>query len=202
MKTIEVKKKKVTIELNAKKILPQLEDIEITPGTTDKVYKSEDYYGYNEVLVKGVEGAKEDLDAELTEQDELITEQEITIDDIATLLEDKRVGGEISLQEKSVSPTTSEQLVMADNEYDGLSKVTVDAVTNEIDENIQASNIRSGVSILGVEGTLEEGIKPSGEISITENGVYDVSFLSFPNSHTYRFLMKSSPRPLFRVLDR
>lgn len=56
MKTIEVKKKKITVELNAKKILPQLEDIEITPSTTDKVYKSKDYYGYNEVIVKGVEG--------------------------------------------------------------------------------------------------------------------------------------------------
>ena len=37
------------------KVLPPLEDIEIKPSTTDKVYKSENYYGYNQVLVKGVE---------------------------------------------------------------------------------------------------------------------------------------------------
>lgn len=44
------------IELDLVKEYPKLEDIEITPSTTDKVYKSENYYGYNEVLVKGVEG--------------------------------------------------------------------------------------------------------------------------------------------------
>ncbi len=117
----------------------------------------------------------EDLNKELTQQNNLITTQEVTIEDIANLLEEKRVGGEITLQEKSVSPTTNEQQVKADNEYDGLSKVVVEAVTSEIDSNIQSSNIKSGISILGVEGTLEEGITPSGELAITENGTYDVT---------------------------
>lgn len=117
----------------------------------------------------------DDLNEELTQQNNLITTQEIKIEDIANLLEEKRVGGEITLQEKSVSPTTNEQQVKADNEYDGLSKVVVEAVTSEIDSNIQSSNIKSGISILGVEGTLKEGITPSGELEITENGTYDVT---------------------------
>ena len=62
------------------------------------------------------------------------------------------------LQEKNIEPTITEQIVTADENYDGLSKVTVEAVTNEIDNNIQPSNIKLGVSILGVEGNLIEDL--------------------------------------------
>lgn len=69
------------------------------------------------------------------------------------------VAGNISpepeLQEKSVSPTTSQQTITPDNGKDGLSKVTVNAVTAAIDENIVAGNIKSGVTILGVTGTYD-----------------------------------------------
>lgn len=41
-------------------------------------------------------------------------------------------------------------------------------------ENIVASNIKSGVSILGVSGTYE-GFVPSGTINISNNGTYSVS---------------------------
>ena len=59
------------------------------------------------------------------------------------------------LQEKSIKPTTSSQTVTADSGYDGLSSVSVSAVTNEIDENIKAENIKDGVTILGVTGTMQ-----------------------------------------------
>lgn len=62
-----------------------------------------------------------------------------------------------SLQTKSVNPTTSQQVVEPDNGYDGLSAVTVGAVTSSIDSNIQAGNIKSGVNILGVSGTYTGG---------------------------------------------
>lgn len=61
----------------------------------------------------------------------------------------------ISLQDKSVVPTTSEQVVKADVKYSGLNEVTVEPVTSEVDSNIQPSNIKEGVTILGVTGTLE-----------------------------------------------
>lgn len=149
---------------------------------------------------------------------------------------------EVTLQEKTVTPTTSSQSVTADSGYDGLSKVTVNAMatatqatpsisvsssglitasatqtagyvasgtksatkqlttkgattytpttTNQTiasgtyltgtqtikgDSNLVASNIKSGVSIFGVTGTLEEGITPTGSLDITENGTYDVT---------------------------
>lgn len=45
---------------------------------------------------------------------------------------------------------------MADPEYDGLSLVVVEAVTADIDGNIKPGNIKKGVTILGVTGTLSE----------------------------------------------
>ena len=57
------------------------------------------------------------------------------------------------LQNKTVTPTTSKQTITAGSSYDGLDTVTVNAVTSAIDDNIVAGNIKSGVTILGVEGT-------------------------------------------------
>jgi hypothetical protein len=57
------------------------------------------------------------------------------------------------LQDKTVTPTTSQQTITADEGKDGLGTVTVSAVTAAIDENITAANIKSGITILGVEGT-------------------------------------------------
>ena len=62
-----------------------------------------------------------------------------------------------TLQEKTVAPTTTQQIVTADSGKDGLSKVTIEAVTSSIDSNIVPENIKKDVSILGVIGTLESG---------------------------------------------
>ncbi len=80
-----------------------------------------------------------------------------------------------NLQIKNATPTISSQNIMADEGYDGLSSVSISAVDSSIDSNIVAGNIKNGISILGVTGTLNEGITPSGELAITENGTYDVS---------------------------
>lgn len=55
-------------------------------------------------------------------------------------------------QNVTVTPTTEEQEITADSGK-VLGTVTVNAVTAAIDENIVAGNIKSGVTILGVEGT-------------------------------------------------
>lgn len=57
----------------------------------------------------------------------------------------------------NVTPTTSAQTITAPSGTDGYSPVNVSAVDSSIDSNIQAGNIKSGVSILGVTGTLSGG---------------------------------------------
>lgn len=90
-------------------------------------------------------------------------------------------GQEPKLQQKSVTPTTTAQTIKADSSYDGLSSVLVGAVTSAIDSDIKSANIKKGVSILGVTGTLEEGIAPTGTKEITTNGNHDVS--NFANAN-------------------
>lgn len=136
----------------------------------------------NGVSILGVtgtleQGTTEDLSAELTAQSTLLTNQVVTIDDIKLALQNKTAGSgeEIILQEKTITPSTSQQNVIADTGYNGLSKVVVNAVTSAIDSDIKASNIKKGVNILGVTGTLEEGITPTGTINITTNGTHNVT---------------------------
>lgn len=115
------------------------------------------------------------------------------------------------LEEITVNPATKDKTYksikgLKNDGYVGLKSVTVKGVTANVDSNIKAQNIKSGVSILGVEGTyqlklqqktvtqsgeftpdagydgfskvsvnVQQGVFPSGELQITENGEYDVA---------------------------
>ena len=69
------------------------------------------------------------------------------------------------LQDKTITPSTSKQEITADDGYTGIGTATVEAVTSAIDSNIKAANIRTGVSILGVQGNLEPD-KPDQEKTV------------------------------------
>ena len=67
-------KKKINFEnvkLGIKKIYPELEDLEITPSGIEQNFKSEEYYGYNNIKVKAVES--DTLDVVPTEENQRIT---------------------------------------------------------------------------------------------------------------------------------
>jgi hypothetical protein len=136
-----------SVQLDATKVYPELEDLIVTPTAEEQVFESKKY-GYDKVTVKGAD-LREDLSAELTEQNNLLTTQEATIDDIVEALKDK-AGVGIALQEKSAMPTTQEQNITADEGYTGLSAVKVAG-----DKNLVAENIKKDVEIFGVLGTAE-----------------------------------------------
>ena len=56
-----------------------------------------------------------------------------------------------------VTPKTTEQTFTPGGVYNAIHTVTVNPVTSDIDANIVASNIKTGVEILGVEGTFDGG---------------------------------------------
>lgn len=102
--------------------------------------------------ILGIQGtATSDADAQVTDisngKTAYVNGQKIT--GTATIL---------NAQAKTVTPTTAQQNIVPDSEYNALSQVAIEAVTSSIDSNILAENIKNGVSILGVEGTLESGI--------------------------------------------
>ena len=105
-----------------------------------------------------------------------------------------------SLQSKTVAPSTSQQTVTPDSGYQGLSQVTVSAVTSAIDADIVAGNIKSGVNILGVTGTYTGGgttlVPTAGDYPVVSNGGLGGGgsnltstgiSVTIPVSGTYRF---------------
>ena len=90
---------------------------------------------------------------------------------------DSMVSGKF--QSKTITPKTIVQNIVPDAEFDGLSSVNVLAVTSAIDNNIKAENIRQGVSILGVLGSLKEGGAGSiVEATLLNDGSYSLSITS------------------------
>lgn len=144
--------------------VPTLQEKTVTPTTTaQKVVADSEYDGLGEVNVNAVTSA---VDANIIPTN---IRRGTTILGVQGNLEADKPD-----QSKTVTPTTSQQNIVADTGYE-LAQVTVNAVTSSIDANIQAGNIKSGVSILGVTGTLQEGITPSGTLDVTDNGTYDVT---------------------------
>ena len=81
------------------------------------------------------------------------------------------VDTELSLQEKSVTPTTSTQEITADGGYDGLSKVTVNAIPSEY---VQPTTINAGGE-LESGSIIEAGTYFTDEATVTAGGGLSVS---------------------------
>lgn len=78
---------------------------------------------------------------------------------------------ELKGQEKTINPTTQEQIITSDINYNAITKLTINPVTSSIDSNIVAENIKNGVTVLGVTGTYTEGVITEGSSPIFNNRI-------------------------------
>lgn len=147
---IENEKEVVEIVENVDAIIPTLENLEVTPSKEEQIFNHEGFYGYDEVKVKAIPDTyieptgvleivkngeydvkvfekanvnieeKEDLTNELTEQNNLISTQETTIEDIVLALENKGSGG----IDTSDATATSDDLLLGKTAYANEEKLT------------------------------------------------------------------------------
>lgn len=95
--------------------------------------------------------------------------------DMANALPEATGSAEPILQDKTVTPATTQQTITADSGYDGLRTVTVNG-----DANLIPDNIVSGKTIFGVAGTYEG--------SGSSDGSVETCTLSITSSHLYSFI--------------
>lgn len=67
-------------------------------------------------------------------------------------------GGEIKGEEITITPSKTQQVITPSEGKNAIIKATVEAVTAGVDENITQENIKKGVTVLGVQGLLDETI--------------------------------------------
>lgn len=102
----------------------KLQEKSITPTTSSQIVSPDSGYdGLSKVNVAAIPSNYEDVAAETTTYTGLLTDLEEAINALPEAGE-----GEVTLQEKTVTPSTSAQTITPDTNYDGLSKVTVNAM--------------------------------------------------------------------------
>lgn len=99
---------------------------------------------------------------------------------------------DLNLQSKTVNPRASSQTVSPDEEYNGLSSVTVNG-----DANLAEGNIKKNISIFGVTGTYEGGNVLSGtgvpsESLGSDGDLYRRSFPLPQNITLYEYLQNNN----------
>lgn len=120
---------------------PVIDSLSITPTTSAQTITAPSGIdGYSPINVSAVTSS---IDANITAQNIVSGVSILGVSGSATVLNGDTL---------SVTPTTSAQTLTPTSPKNGFTEVSVSAVTSAIDNNIAPQNIRSGVSILGVNG--------------------------------------------------
>lgn len=153
------------LQLDVKKVYPDLENLEVTPTTNQQIFNHQNSYGYDNVVVNAVDNT---------------IDENITPNNIRTGVRILGVDGNLEPdkpnQEKEVTPTKQEQNIFADTGYE-LGKVVVKPIPSEYVVPIGSVDIvENGVyDVTSVaEATVNTPV-PFGTKEITENGTYDVT---------------------------
>ena len=125
-------------------------------------------------------GKTQEKTVNITENGVIITTPDTGYDGMSSVTTVTNV--QPDLQEKSVTPTESQQIATPDAGYDGLSKVTVSAIQTK-ETSVTPAKGQQVLEVtdnkyykkVTVEAIPPDYVIPSGTIQITENGVVDVS---------------------------
>lgn len=150
------------LELDIIEIFPELENVVITPKLEEQYLKSQEY-GYENIKVKAIE--TEDLEIIPKKEEQLNTgvyrnvkvigDENLIAENIKAGVKIFNIEGkavELKGQEIEVAPTTEEQTIIPEQNYNGITSIKIEPVTAAIDNNIQTKNIKQGTSILGIDG--------------------------------------------------
>lgn len=148
-------------------ILENLQDKVVNPTMEQQVvtFDSDQYQGLNTVTVNAVTASIDDD-----------IKPENIKSGINILGVDGSYSGDMNIEDNvTAEPQTTPVIVTPSDGYDAMSKVTINAVTSAIDTNILAENIKKGISILGVEGTLESSSSNIQSEKTVEPSVADIT---------------------------
>lgn len=152
------------LQLDVKKVYPDLENLEVTPTTNQQIFNHQNSYGYDNVVVNAVDNT---------------IDENITPNNIRTGVRILGVDGNLEPdkpnQEKEVTPTKQEQNIFADTGYE-LGKVVVKPIPSEYIVPIGSVDIvENGVyDVTSVAKATVNTPVPFGTKEITENGNYNV----------------------------
>ena len=140
-----------------KEVKPE-ERFVVQPSTEEQTITPQDGYVFSEGTIKAVTA---DIDKDI---------KPVNIREGVSILGVKGTLKEVKPEEEfDIQPSTTDQTIIP-TEGSVFSRGTVRAVTSDIDNNIVSNNIREGVTVLGVEGTLKE-VKPEESFDIQPSTV-------------------------------
>ena len=159
----------LSIGMGIKEIYPPIENLEVTPSKEQQVFKHENSYGYDEVVVEPIP------------DEYIIPNGTLPITENATYDVRKfaRVSASVhpapTLQDKEVTPNKEVQTITSDEGYDGLNQVIVNSIPNNYIEP-------SGTLEITANGTYD--VKEYEKATVNMEGVatpYSPKYLRFQN---------------------
>lgn len=180
------------IKLGVKKMYPELESLEVTPTLNKNIYVPSKY-GFDEVTVNAIE--TEDIRIATSKQEQRFTGiyREVVVDPYRA-----------RLQEKTVTPKEYEQVVFADSNFDGLSRVNVGKVEAQIPAETEELTITPTESTQVFEGLYDKvtclaaSLEKPIELPIILNNINGTLQIKLNKKNLFNGTLKSG---LFRVSD-